>query len=107
MPALRELERVVRRGGAGFVIDIDATRSTFGRWFSRAHPGYDAELVDAFFSRRGWSTLRRSIRWEFESRADFEAVVGIEFGPDVAASLLAEHQGLRVDYAVVIRVRRF
>jgi SAM-dependent methyltransferase len=106
-PGLRELERVVRRGGVGFIIDNDATRSTFGRWFKRAHPGHDAELVDAFFSRHGWSTLRREIRWQFESRADFEAVVGIEFAPDMAASILAEHPGCRVDYAVVIRVRRF
>jgi hypothetical protein len=37
-----------------FVIDNDATRSTFGRWFRRALPTYDQEQVDTFFARRGW-----------------------------------------------------
>ena len=40
-PGLRELARVVRRGGAAFVIDNDATRSTFGAWFRRELPRYD------------------------------------------------------------------
>ena len=31
-PGLRELSRVMRTGGSAFVIDNDATRSTFGRW---------------------------------------------------------------------------
>jgi ubiquinone/menaquinone biosynthesis C-methylase UbiE len=106
-PGLHELERVMRRGGVGFIIDNDATRSTFGRWFSSAVPDYDARAVDDFFSRHGWSALRREIRWEFESRADFEAVVGIEFAPEPAARILAEYDGCRVDYAVTIRVRRF
>jgi ubiquinone/menaquinone biosynthesis C-methylase UbiE len=106
-PGLAELERVTRRGGIGFVIDNDATRSTFGRWFSEAVPKHDAHAVDAFFSRHGWSAIRREIRWEFETRADFEAVVGIEFAPELASRILAEHPGRQVDYAIVIRVRHF
>ena len=31
----------------------------------------------------------------------------LEFAPEEAARILAEHPGCRVDYAVVIRVRRF
>jgi SAM-dependent methyltransferase len=106
-PGLGELDRVLRRGGTGFIIDNDATRSTFGRWFRAARPDYDAGAVDAFFSRHGWSALRREIRWQFESRADLEAVVGIEFPPPVAARILAEHAGCQVDYAVTIRVKQF
>jgi SAM-dependent methyltransferase len=106
-PGLLELDRVLRHGGVGFIVDNDTTRSTFGRWFSTAYPDYDATGVDAFFSRHGWSALRREIRWEFDSRADFEAVVGIEFAPQVAARILAEHDGCRVDYAVTIRVKHF
>jgi ubiquinone/menaquinone biosynthesis C-methylase UbiE len=106
-PGLLELERVVRRGGVGFIIDVDPTRSTFGRWFSAAHPDYAAREVDAFFSRHGWSPLRREIRWEFERRADLEAVIGIEFAPEMAERILAEHSGCQVDYAVTIRVRHF
>lgn len=104
---LLELDRVVRRGGVAFVIDTDATRSTFGRWFSRALPTYDARSVDEFFSRHGWSVLRRDIRWSFDTRADLEAVVRIEFSPDHAEHILAEQQSLEIDYAINLRVRHY
>jgi ubiquinone/menaquinone biosynthesis C-methylase UbiE len=106
-PGLAELARVMRRGGTAFVVDNDPTRSTFGRWFSRALPAYNARRVDEFFSRHGWSAVRREIRWQFESRQDFEAVVRIEFAPDQAERILAEHSGCQVDYAITIRVRHF
>jgi SAM-dependent methyltransferase len=106
-PGLRELSRVVRRGGAAFVIDNDATGSSFGRWFRAAYPAHDAREVDAFFSRHGWANQRRTIRWSFGSRADFEAVVRIEFAPEIANRIIAEHQGCDVDYAVMIRVKQY
>ena len=37
-PGLAELARVLRPGGTAFVIDNDATRSTFGGWFRRSLP---------------------------------------------------------------------
>jgi len=104
---LRQLARVMRRGGVAFVIDNDATRSTFGRWFQRALPTYDQGQVDAFFARHGWDALRRDICWRFERRADLEAVVRIEFSPEQAEQILAEHVGAYVDYAITIRVRRY
>jgi SAM-dependent methyltransferase len=106
-PGLRELDRVMRRGGVAFIVDHDPTRSTFGTWFTRAHPRYDVRSVDDFFSRHGWLTLREQVRWTFDNRADFEAVIGIEFAPSHAARILAEHSGYEVDSAVSIRVRRF
>lgn len=106
-PGLRELDRVMRPGGVAFVIDHDATRSTLGRWFSRAHPTYDAQAVDHFFSRHGWQRLERDIRWQFDTREDFEAVVRIEFSAPQAELILAEHPGQDVDYAVLVRVRRY
>ncbi len=106
-PGLLELARVVRRGGVAFVVDTDATQSTFGRWFSRALPAYDARAVDEFFSLHGWSVLRLDIRWMFDTRADLEAVVRIEFAPDHAERILAEHQSLEVDYAINLRVRHY
>ena len=106
-PGLAELERVVRRGGTAFVVDNDATTSTFGRWFARSLPGYDQLAVDRFFARRGWSAQRLLVAWEFEARADLEAVVRIEFPPRQAAAILAEHEGTSVDYAVVVRSRGF
>ena len=106
-PGLAELARVMRRGGIAFIIDNDATRSTFGRWFARANPKYDAEQISEFFSRHGWTSLARDIRWEFETRTDFEAVVGIEFAPDQAAQICAEHPGTAVDYAINLRWKAF
>ncbi len=104
-PGLAEIDRVLRRGGAAFVIDNDARTSTFGRWFGWDHPDYDTDAVDAFFARRGWTNERRTIRWSYSARADFETVVRIEFSPEIAARVIAEHEGTDVDYAVVIRHR--
>jgi ubiquinone/menaquinone biosynthesis C-methylase UbiE len=102
-PGLAEIDRVLRRGGAAFVIDNDARTSTFGRWFSWEHPDYDTDAVDAFFGARGWVTEPVAMRWSFGSRADLEAVVRIEFSPEVADRIIAEHEGTEVDYAIVIR----
>jgi len=106
-PGLAELGRVLRRGGAAFVVDNDATRSTFGAWFRRALPAYDPAAVERFWSVQGWSRTPLDIRWEFATRADFEAVVRIEFPAPVAADLLAAHAGCGIDYAVNLWWRHF
>ncbi|WP_129665500.1 class I SAM-dependent methyltransferase [Phytoactinopolyspora endophytica] len=106
-PGIAELRRVLRRGGTAFVIDNDATRSTFGRWFQRALPEYDAEKVERFWARQGWHRETLDIRWDQPDRASFEAVVRIEFAPDVADAFLAEHTGATVDYAVNLFWRTF
>lgn len=106
-PGLAELSRVVRRGGTAFVVDVDATRSTFGAWFRRTLPGYDAAAVERFWARHGWNRTSLDIRWDQPDRASFEAVVRIELPPDVAAPVLAEHPGNGVDYAVNLFWRRY
>lgn len=99
-PGLLELDRLVRRGGAAFVIDNDARRSTFGAWFQRGLPSYEPRIVERFWSSRGWQRESLDVGWEFDRRADLEAVVRIEFSPQVAAQILDEHRGTSVDYAV-------
>lgn len=99
-PGLAEVDRVLRRGGTAFVIDNDATRSTFGAWFRRALPTYDPVAVERFWARRGWQRESLDIRWELPDRETFEAVVRIEFEPGLAEALLDEHRGSAVDYAV-------
>jgi SAM-dependent methyltransferase len=106
-PGLRELARVVRRGGTAFVIDNDATRSTFGRWFRRGYPRIDPVAVERFWASRGWTRVPLDIDWRFDDRADLESVVRIEFTPEVASAILAEHSGTSVDYAVNLWWRRF
>jgi ubiquinone/menaquinone biosynthesis C-methylase UbiE len=99
-PGLAELERVLRPGGTAFVIDNDASRSTFGAWFRRAMPAFDPVAVERFWVRQGWSRERIDMRWSFGSRADFESVVRIEFTETLADGILAEQEGTGVDYAV-------
>jgi SAM-dependent methyltransferase len=106
-PGLAELTRVMRRGGTAFVIDNDATRSTFGRWFRRSLPAYDAGAVERFWARQGWHREQLDIRWNLPDRAAFESVVRIEFPPEMADAFLAEHDGASVDYAVNLFWRRY
>jgi SAM-dependent methyltransferase len=106
-PGLRELERVVRRGGAAFVVDNDPTRSTFGRWFRRAFPEVDPGRVERFWSSHGWERLPLDVGWRFADRAELEAVVRIELDARTAEAVFAEHRGTTVDYAVNLFWRRF
>lgn len=99
-PGLAEVRRVLRRGGTAFVVDNDATRSTFGAWFRRAQPGYDPAAVERFWARQGWQREPLEIRWDLPDRKTFEAVLRIELTPDLADAVLAEHPGTGVDYAV-------
>lgn len=106
-PGLAELSRVVRPGGSAFVIDNDATRSTFGSWFRRQWPAYDPQAVERFWRRQGWQQDRLTIRWDMPDRPSFEDVVRIEFAPLLAERILAEHPGTSVDYAVSLYHRDF
>ncbi len=106
-PGLAELGRVVRRGGTAFVIDNDASRSTFGGWFRRGYPRVDPVEVERFWARQGWTRTPLDVDWRFDDRADLEAVVRIEFTPELADAILAEHPGTTVDYAVNLWSRRF
>ena len=106
-PGLREIARVVRRGGTAFVIDNDAIRSTFGRWFRRGYPKIDPAAVERFWASYGWTRVPLDVDWRFDDRADLEAVVRIEFTPEVADAVLAEHDGTSVDYAVNLWWKRY
>lgn len=106
-PGLAELDRVLRRGGTAFIIDNDASRSTFGRWFRRARPTYEPRVIENFFSSRGWQRQSVDMGWRFANRADFESVVQIEFTPQLAAQIVEEHEGTEVDYAVNLWSKTF
>ena len=99
-PGLAEARRVLAPGGVGCVIDNDATRSTFGGWFRRSHPAYDPVAVERFWRRQAFDRMPLTVAWTHRTRGDLEAVVRIEFAPDEADRILAEHEGTSVDYAV-------
>lgn len=107
-PGLAELDRVLRPGGVAFVIDNDATRSTFGGWFSQGFPEVDPSAVADFWTSRGWSRQRLMCAWTFDTRADLDAVVRIELPTAAADRVLSEYDGaLSVDYAINLWWRRF
>ena len=106
-PGLAELDRVVRRGGVAVIVDVDATRSTFGRWFRASCPTVDPTTVERFWSAHGWTRVPLLVDWRFDSRADFEAVVRIELDPRTADAALTEHEGTTVDYGVNLWYRRY
>lgn len=106
-PGLREVARVVRRGGTAFVIDFDATASTYGRWFRRAWPSYDPVRVERFWSRQGFTREPLLVRWRFDRRDDLAAVLRIEFRPDLVQAFLAEHHGTELDCAINLWWRRY
>ena len=107
-PGLAELDRVVRRGGTAFVIDNDATRSTFGGWFRRGYPHVDPVAVERFWSTHGWTRTPVDIRWSFASpRGPRERRAHRVRPATVAEAVLAEHDGTEVDYAVNLWSKRF
>ncbi|MCW2943675.1 MAG: Methyltransferase type 11 [Actinoallomurus sp.] len=106
-PGLAELQRVIRRGGAAFIIDNDATRSTFGAWFRRWLPSYDPGAVERFWSRHGFSRTPVDMSWRFDDRADLAAVLRIEFPAELAEEFLRQVDGCEVDYAVNLWWRRY
>lgn len=110
-PGLAELNRVVRRGGTAVVIDNDATRSTFGNWFRRGYPSVDPDTIEGWWSQHGWSRQSIDMGWRFESLSDLEAVIRIEFAPELADQILDEHRAagssLEVDYAVNLWSKEF
>ena len=106
-PGLIELDRVMAPGGIAFVVDNDASTSTCGGWFRRAFPEYDPAAIARFWRRSGWTCEPLLLAWEMDSRAEFEAVVRIEFARPLAEEILAEHPGTSVDYAVHLWWRQF
>jgi len=99
-PGLAEVERVLAPGGTAIVIDNDLRTGTFAGWLEQVYPR-DASALDAFWTAQGFSKTPVRSCWRFQSREDLEAVVHLEFGQH-AERLLAEHEGLEVDYGFVL-----
>ncbi len=106
---IAECARVLRRGGVLFVVDNDLRGGTFASWLARSTwaPVHSAAVVENFWRRQGFERVSVPSRWQFGSRPDFEAVVRIEFPPELAAAIIAEHDGLAVECRYALYWRRF
>ena len=100
---------MLRPGGTAFVIDNDATRSTFGALVPPvACRAYDPRGGRAVLGPAGLGRERIDIRWDFDSREDLR-VGRADRVPArrIADGILAEHEGTGVDYAVNLWWRTF
>jgi SAM-dependent methyltransferase len=106
---VREVMRILRPGGAAFIIDNDRRHGTFSTWLARSSwaPPVSADEVESFWAGQGFQCLRIVSAWRFECRADLEAVVRIEFPPALAEQVIAEHTRTTVDchYRLYHRLR--
>ncbi len=108
-PGLVELERVIAPGGTAFIIDNDWKWGTFASWLIRSSwcKHVDPVATAAFWANQGFTLTRIASEWRFKSRTDLEAVVQIEFPPDLARQILSEHHPLTIDYGYCLYSRRY
>lgn len=109
-PGLAEVLRVLKPGGTLVVVDNDQRSGEFAALLREAaNPAQgQADVTDAWWARRGAVRVTVASRWQFTNRADFEAVLGLEFPARVAGPWLARHpraMGLTYGY-VLFAVRR-
>ncbi|MBO0777155.1 MAG: class I SAM-dependent methyltransferase, partial [Actinobacteria bacterium] len=92
-PGLAEVLRVLKPGGTLVVVDNDQRSGEFAALLREAaNPALGrADVTDAWWARRGAERVTVASRWQFTARADFEAVLGLEFPARVAGPWLARH----------------
>jgi ubiquinone/menaquinone biosynthesis C-methylase UbiE len=95
---LAEVMRVLRTGGALVAVGNDLRAGEFAELLA-ASP-WAAELADgghrdAWWARRGAERTAVLSDWRFDSRADFEAVLHLEFPADVVDPWLARRPDAR------------
>jgi SAM-dependent methyltransferase len=105
-PGLAEARRVLRPGGAIAIVDLDATVGPYGDWMRADIPHYDPSAVERFFEREGFALRRVATRWVFPDRETCEAVLRIEFSPQVAARAIAETSGASLEVGYRLHVQR-
>lgn len=104
-PGIVEAMRVLERGGALVVVDLDATATPYGDWMRADLPNYDPAAVEEFFAAQGFQLTRVDSTWRFPDRATLQQVLGIEFSPRIARRAARVVQGLTIDVRYRMHVR--
>lgn len=91
---LRESARVLRPGGALVVVDNDTEHGEFADLLKASD--YAADQGQDTYARQWWAdqgadTVEVMSSWTFDTRADLEAVLHLEFPDSVASAWLDEH----------------
>lgn len=102
---LAEVLRVLRTGGSLVVVDNDQRNGSFAELLRSV--GYvaqgQAETTDVWWAERGANRVEVMSRWQFESRADLESVMRMEFPGPASAAWLADHpDALGLTYGYVL-----
>jgi SAM-dependent methyltransferase len=102
---LAEVLRVLTPGGTLVVVDNDQRHGEFAELLRSAANAAQgrADTTDAWWAERGARRVEVMSRWLFDSRADLEAVLRLEFPAQVAGAWLAGHPGaLGLTYGYVL-----